>query len=420
MGRRVSGRSHRIETLKHRKSVRQATARRLPVSPQQLLSLVAAADLDALIEAAFGALGAAVRCDCVSVFYTSVGDRMLLERDSTGRKYGAEFTALHARLTPAIPIAMANPGIRLLPTRTGLPQDDAELHDSAFYREVMQVQGWRHAVALCFWDRPPAEFPVLVFSVKRKEGRPDFSDQDLADLETMHAFMEPAIGRIRERTAATSVYDAIATPLRHDARGVVVLDSRFQVVRSNLVGQRLLRRGLPPAARSGRRERRRIRIPPAVLDACRALNAERLQRRRSGLSAEVLRRRLQVPVAERSALDVLITMISHDDKGIAEPSCVVEIDERLGFDGGEGVASAVGLAGMTAAERQVATALADGLSNQEIADRLGKTVYAVKFLLHQIYRKTGIANRAGLVARLRSGSQRAPAVERQRVPSRRR
>ena len=401
------------------KGVRRAPVRRLPVSPEQLLALVAAADLDALIEAAFGALGTAVRCDCVSVFYTSVGDRMLLERDSTGRKYGAEFTALHARLTPAIPIAMANPGIRLLPTRTGLPQDDAELHDSAFYREVMQVQGWRHAVALCFWDQPPAAFPVLVFSVKRKEGRPDFSDQDLADLETMHAFMEPAIGRIRERTAATAVYDAIATPLRHDSRGVVVLDSRFQVVRSNLVGQRLLRQVLPAAARSGRRERRRLRIPPAVQEACRELNAERLERLRSGLSADVLRRRLEVPVAEHSALDVLITMISQDDKGIAEPSCVVEIDERLAFEG-QGVASAVGLPGMTAAERQVATALADGLSNQEIADRLGKTVYAVKFLLHQIYRKTGIANRAGLVARLRSGSQRAPAVERQRVPSRRR
>jgi len=46
--------------------------------------------------------------------------------------------------------------------------------------------------------------------------------------------------------------------------------------------------------------------------------------------------------------------------------------------------------------------LADGLSNQEIADQLGKTISAVKFLLHRIYQKTGVPNRAALVAVLRS------------------
>ena len=50
----------------------------------------------------------------------------------------------------------------------------------------------------------------------------------------------------------------------------------------------------------------------------------------------------------------------------------------------------------------MALILADGLSNQEIADRLGKTVPAVKFLLHRIYQKTGIPSRAALVAVLRA------------------
>ena len=57
---------------------------------------------------------------------------------------------------------------------------------------------------------------------------------------------------------------------------------------------------------------------------------------------------------------------------------------------------------MTASERAVALILADGFSNQEIADRLGKTIYAVKFLLHRIYQKTGVPNRSALVAVLRS------------------
>jgi len=62
---------------------------------------------------------------------------------------------------------------------------------------------------------------------------------------------------------------------------------------------------------------------------------------------------------------------------------------------------------MTAAERSVATVLADAFSNQEIADRLGKTVHAVKFLLHRIYQKTGVPSRAALVAVLRSRPNRS-------------
>jgi len=61
-----------------------------------------------------------------------------------------------------------------------------------------------------------------------------------------------------------------------------------------------------------------------------------------------------------------------------------------------------GLAGLTAAERDVVLALAGGHSNQEIADRLGKSVQAVKFLLHRIYMKTGISNRTALVAALQA------------------
>ena len=51
-------------------------------------------------------------------------------------------------------------------------------------------------------------------------------------------------------------------------------------------------------------------------------------------------------------------------------------------------------------EREVALSLMNGLSNQEIADRLAKSVHAVKFLLHRIYQKTGVPNRAALVAAL--------------------
>lgn len=74
--------------------------------------------------------------------------------------------------------------------------------------------------------------------------------------------------------------------------------------------------------------------------------------------------------------------------------------------------------GLTPAEREVARVLAEGLSNQEIADRLGKSVHAVKFLLHSIYARTGISNRTQLVVVMHSG-RAGPASAVGRSPRRR-
>jgi DNA-binding CsgD family transcriptional regulator len=83
---------------------------------------------------------------------------------------------------------------------------------------------------------------------------------------------------------------------------------------------------------------------------------------------------------------------------LAGPSFVVELDRRI--DAEEPFVPV--LQKLTTAERAVAVVVADGLSNQEISERLGKSVEAVKFLLHRIFQKTGVSSRAALVAALRS------------------
>ncbi len=104
-----------------------------------------------------------------------------------------------------------------------------------------------------------------------------------------------------------------------------------------------------------------------------------------------------------------ITLVAPSTMGLAEPSFLVELNRLV-----HGVAlktpdqSGPLLRKMTPAERAVAMVLADGLSNQEIADRLEISIHAVKFLLHRIYEKTGIPSRAALVAMLRAGPARRP------------
>ena len=114
------------------------------VAPQLLLALFTAKDLEALIDTAFGVVRAAVVCDFASAFYVSAGNGLLKERDSLGRESCPAFMRRYVELTPALPIAKANCGIKIILTRTSLPLSTAKLQRSAFYREVMQLQGWRH------------------------------------------------------------------------------------------------------------------------------------------------------------------------------------------------------------------------------------------------------------------------------------
>ena len=58
------------------------------------------------------------------------------------------------------------------------------------------------------------------------------------------------------------------------------------------------------------------------------------------------------------------------------------------------------LEGLTPREREVALAVLDGLSNAEIADRLGIRLLTVKKHLSRVFEKAGVRSRTQLIRRL--------------------
>jgi DNA-binding NarL/FixJ family response regulator len=64
--------------------------------------------------------------------------------------------------------------------------------------------------------------------------------------------------------------------------------------------------------------------------------------------------------------------------------------------------AACGLAGLTAQELQVATLVADGLSNREVAAQLYLSPKTIEYHLAHIFAKLGIRTRYQLAARVRS------------------
>ena len=210
-----------------------------PIGPDHVLALFAARDLEALIDAAFPLLQSTVRCDFASAYYRNAGNGLLKSRDSRGRQYDAAFRRRQVEINPAIPLALANRGIKILSTRAGLPQSDKELRKTAYYREIMEPQGWRHSAALCFWGAPLSELPVFVVSVERRAGLHDFSDRELASLEQVHPFLDSAVNRLLEREAASNVTDIMGIAARDSAPGFAILDRQLGLVHASPMARHL-------------------------------------------------------------------------------------------------------------------------------------------------------------------------------------
>jgi DNA-binding CsgD family transcriptional regulator len=369
------------------------------LQPTDLLSLYSAASLDHFFTQVFRLLPRIVACDYVSVFYQRVGDGFLKERDSRGRVWSRAFMRRYIELTPAIPLVLANPGVKVLPTRLGLSATEAELRRTAFYREVMQRQGWRHGVALCFWAEPAGSFPILVITLYRGEGQPDFNERELAGLESLHPFLAPAVSRFHEISVSDAISEGVATALRHVSPGVVVLDWQLRVVRTTPAGRRAFAEWNRASSHlHAEPPLHLLSVPDCLLEACHELRRELSSSSRRALGSRTRRRRY-VSHPESLGLLASVTAISLGTP-LAEPSFVIEFESPGGShlnvpDAGSPLAK------LTKSEAQVALVIAEGCSNEEAAERLGKSVHAVKFLLHRTYQKLGVPNRARLSLLLR-------------------
>jgi DNA-binding CsgD family transcriptional regulator len=216
----------------------------------------------------------------------------------------------------------------------------------------------------------------------------------------MHPFFDCAVNRVYEREVAATVRDGMAMATRDGARGFAILNRNLVVVQANPMARRLVAAWTRDAAATDTDNGGAAwRLPPVLAAECRELYSQWRTLVRADPNATDFRPLRRVSHARVPRLEASITLVCPSTAGVGEPTFVIEIERRAhGVVLDTPVAAASVLRNMTATERAVATVLADGLSNQEIADRLGKSVATVKFLLHRIYQKTGVPSRAALVA----------------------
>ncbi len=200
---------------------------------KSLVALQAAMEGTALVKAVFRVLKASVRCDFVNVclrnVQTEAGNLSFRMIDSRGRDFGSEMLqGVFFREHPGMRLLMANPGIRFINTREVLAPQET-LQQTRFYQECMQVIGFRHAVGMFFWNRPPRT-PEAIFSLLRVEGQPDFSDAEIVALNRVYLQIDAALARVRVAENERAVQQEMHARSRRLPDAVCVLDCDLRVV----------------------------------------------------------------------------------------------------------------------------------------------------------------------------------------------
>ncbi len=369
-----------------------------PSLDKPLTALQAAITGDALIKAAFALLQRAVTCELVGIFLRieTRPDGPIPFRfvDSIGRKFEREMReGIFFQEHPASAILMANPGIRLIGTRNILPPDEI-LYASRFYREVMQVMGFRHAIGMYFWDDPP-QMPEAVLSVCRIEGQPDFTDDDVAMLDRLYPQIDAALRRMRaierERGARGELHGLI-----DPARLACVLHWDLTVAEANRAAREMCAQWNLGAASA------QLKLPPFCLpaplrDACAELkrnwHASVADHPEAGKAEHLV---VQHP---EGALTANVSLRVRHTAPLGKPSFLIEFDPpKKAASVADRPSRKLSLDRFTLGERELIRLTCAGKSNQEIANETGKALGSVKNALSALYGKTGVHSRSALIA----------------------
>jgi DNA-binding NarL/FixJ family response regulator len=101
-----------------------------------------------------------------------------------------------------------------------------------------------------------------------------------------------------------------------------------------------------------------------------------------------------VELARSVELSAGVTVDFDATRELGQPLVVLRVPSPVGQ-----------LEGLAPREQEVARLIADGLSNKEIAARLGISVGTVKHYVHQILDKTGLPGRVAIATSLRGGAR---------------
>lgn len=225
-----------------------------------------------------------------------------------------------------------------------------------------------------------------------------------ATLEALRPALARCVASLFERRRAVAAGAGLANFLRDIPVGLILVDWFGLVLAANDEGYRqALVWNEAPRRTSLKRARQRFAVPDDLRQGWDRLRAGWIDwlRGEGAFPQALVIDNLAAP-----ALKAVIELVPDHDAPTATPCFIVRfagIHLRGADMQAPSAAQVAILSHLTPAERSVAMLVQAGLSNQEIADRLGRQIGTVKDHLTSIYAKLGISRRTQLLQLLHQG-----------------
>ncbi len=248
----------------------------------------------------------------------------------------------------------------------------------AYTRHIMSAEGWRAHYCLAYWQGGE---PQAIVTVRRNAA---FSQAEQAFLASLYDHFAVALERIRRHQEERAVHAVLSEALGSAASGVLVLDEQLRAVYRNeaaLLACRTWNHGPTSRYAPGKC----FEVPAPVRAACAKLAA--------GGAPSV---ELAAPAGGQGAV---VRRVIPRGSALARPFFFIY------FGGASASLPAPGGCHLSPREAEVAREAAAGLSNAEIARKLGKSEITVKTQLSAAYAKLGLRRRSQLAPHFHSGSE---------------
>jgi DNA-binding CsgD family transcriptional regulator/PAS domain-containing protein len=259
------------------------------------------------------------------------------------------------------------------------------LEKSEFYNGYLRPVGVSHLLGLDVQTESGLEARLRI---TRMVGNPPFSEPERHICEDLTEHLRQALGIFDRLSKSTSAFSIYTDFIDGNPMGIVVVDCDLNLVSLNLAAKRLL------AERDGIHERGdKLAFDDGALSRSLRGIFDRPEGKTTRVSAFQVRRPSGRPnlglsvrfLDDRSTQNVVAS--SRVMLCIGDPVGEINISEEI----------LRGLFGFTASEATVAAIVANGLSVQDAAERLGVSITTVRAHIRAIFSKTGVSRQSELV-----------------------
>jgi DNA-binding CsgD family transcriptional regulator len=268
------------------------------------------------------------------------------------------------------------------------------MESDPFFINFIQRIGLRHACPLIFW-RDSLDGADLVVGPHRSAKWHAFSSEEIATMELIHSHIDAAYRRVNQlqsqRCARRGMEDFVALlPLP-----ALLVDWNLTPVFHNAAGREAAARWSGESVHLNA-PAKGFRPPSDLLSIIAEMKQDWTTALLNDPGPTVYFERA-VAHPKNPGLRALITMTALRSPHFGKPSFVIRFESDT--PGAHGRLAT--LSRLSKRERDLALMVSDGLSNQEIADALGRCLNTVKSELHAVFKKLEIPSRARLMALLR-------------------